>query len=46
MKKAWKVFVENRNERKRAKELDRQMDEVYRRNLMKKAFFPWRTYPF
>lgn len=20
------------------------MDEVYRRNLLKKAFFPWRTY--
>lgn len=43
MKRTWKVFIENRDERKKAKELDRKMDRVYRNNLLKKAFFPWRT---
>lgn len=43
MKRTWKIFIENRDERKKAKELDRKMDRVYRNNLLKKAFFPWRT---
>jgi hypothetical protein len=43
LKKAWKIFEENKNERQKAKELERKMDAVYRKNLLKKAFFPWRT---
>lgn len=31
-------------ERKLAKARDQRMDEIYRKNLMKKSFFPWRTY--
>lgn len=42
-KKVWKVFFDNMRERKEARELDQKMDGVYRRNLFKKAFFPWRT---
>jgi hypothetical protein len=44
MKRAWKFLEDNRNERKFARELDLKMDAVYRKNLLKKAFFPWRTY--
>ena len=43
LKKGWKLMDDNRKERKFAKELDRKMDLVYRKNLIKKAFFPWRT---
>lgn len=43
LKKTWKMFEDNRNERQHAKELDRKMDALYRKNLIKKAFFPWRT---
>lgn len=44
LKKAWKLLEDNRKERKLARELDLKMDGVYRKNLLKKAFFPWRTY--
>ena len=43
LKKVWKVFRENQAERKYQRELENQMDDIYRRNLLKKAFFPWRT---
>ena len=36
-------MLANREERKAARALDRRMDDLYRRNLVKKAFFPWRT---
>lgn len=42
-KKVWKILDDHRRERQFAKELDRKMDAVYRKNLLKKAFFPWRT---
>lgn len=44
MKKVWRQLLENKDERQQAKALDRRMDEVYRKNLLKKTFFPWRTY--
>lgn len=44
LKRAWKLVEENREERKVARELDAKMDSLYRKNLIKKAFFPWRTY--
>ena len=46
MKKVCKLLDQNRRERKEARELDRKMDELYKKNLKKKAFFPWRTYTF
>ena len=44
MKKCFKLLRDNELERKAARALDQRMDEIYRRNLMKKSFFPWRTY--
>jgi hypothetical protein len=43
LKRAWKILEDNRHDRKSARELDLKMDAVYRKNLLKKAFFPWRT---
>jgi hypothetical protein len=43
LKKAWKMLEDNRRDRQHAKALDRKMDALYRHNLVKKAFFPWRT---
>lgn len=43
LKRAWKLLEDNRSQRKLARELDHKMDAVYRKNLLKKAFFPWRT---
>ena len=43
LKKVWKVFRDNELERKYQRELEQQMDDIYKRNLFKKAFFPWRT---
>ena len=44
LKKCFKVMRDNELERKLARAKDQRMDEIYRRNLMKKSFFPWRTY--
>lgn len=43
-KKVWKLLDEHRKERQNARLLDQKMDAVYKKNLCKKAFFPWRTY--
>ena len=43
MKKVWKVFRDNQIELQQARALDKRMDNVYCHNLLKKAFFPWRT---
>ena len=43
MKKCFKIMKDYEQERKLAKAKDQRMDEIYRRNLMKKSFFPWRT---
>lgn len=44
LKKAWKLLEDNKSQRRFARELDLKMDAVYTANLLKKAFFPWRTY--
>jgi hypothetical protein len=33
---------ENKLKRKEARTLDEKMDLLYRKNLLKKSFFPWR----
>jgi hypothetical protein len=43
-KKVWKLLEQNKRERQEARELEQKMDGVYKKNLLKKAFFPWRTY--
>lgn len=43
LKKCFKIMRDNELERKLARAKDQRMDEIYRRNLMKKSFFPWRT---
>lgn len=43
MKKCFKLWKEYEKETKEGKALDHKMDQIYRRNLMKKSFFPWRT---
>lgn len=43
MKKCFKALHDYELERKAAKARDNKMDLIYRRNLMKKSFFPWRT---
>jgi hypothetical protein len=44
LKKCFKLLKDNEQERKLAKLKDAKMDAIYRRNLIKKGFFPWRTY--
>ena len=44
LKKSLKILKDYEMERKMAKARDKRMDAIYRRNLMKKSFFPWRTY--
>lgn len=44
MKKCFKIWKDYEQERKLEKAKDQRMDEIYKRNLMKKSFFPWRTY--
>lgn len=46
MKKCFKIWREYEIEKKRERALDAKMDKLYRNNLMKKSFFPWRTYSF
>ena len=43
-KKAFKILNDYKQERLIAKARDRQMDLIYQKNLLKKSFFPWRTY--
>ena len=43
MKKCFKALRENQLERKAAKAKDNRMDLIYKRNLLKKSFYPWRT---
>ena len=44
LKKSLKILKDYELERKMAKARDKRMDALYRKNLMKKSFFPWRTY--
>jgi hypothetical protein len=43
LKKSFKLLRENELNRKTARALDQRMDLLYRKNLLKKSFFPWRT---
>ncbi len=42
-KKCFKLWREYEIECKIEKTKNARMDEIYRKNLMKKSFFPWRT---
>lgn len=44
MKKCFKIWKDYQRQKKFEKLQDQRMDMIYRRNLMKKSFFPWRTY--
>lgn len=44
LRRVWKCLADNKFERQAAKLLDQRSDEIYRHNLKKKAFFPWRRY--
>ena len=44
LKKCLKILKDHERNRKRNKALERKMDLLYQRNLLKKSFFPWRTY--
>ena len=46
LKKTLRILKNYQIERQAAKIRDLKMDSVYRKNLLKKAFFPWRTYYF
>ena len=41
-KKVWDILHTNAEEGKNSRRVNREMDGVYHRNLLKKAFFPWR----
>ncbi len=43
MKKCIKIWKDYEKRKKMEKPEDRRMDNIYRQNLMKKSFFPWRT---
>ena len=43
MKKCFKIWKDYEQQKKLEKAKDRRMDEIYKKNLMKKSFFPWRT---
>ncbi len=43
MKKCFKIWKDYEKRKKMEKAEDRRMDNIYRQNLMKKSFFPWRT---
>ena len=42
LKKSFKLMRENKLKRKEERILDEKMDLLYRKNLLKKSFFPWR----
>ena len=46
LKRCLKVMRDYEARKKKARALDRKMDQIYAKNLMKKSFFPWRTYIF
>jgi hypothetical protein len=46
LKKSWKLLKDNAIEAQEKRRINKAMDEVYKRNLLKKAFFPWRTLTF
>jgi len=43
MKKAFKIWKDYQQKANLYKIQNDRMDEIYKRNLKKKSFFPWRT---
>ena len=43
MKKCFKLWKDYEREQKLSKAQDLRMDQIYKKNLLKKSFFPWRT---
>lgn len=42
LKRYWRALVEHKTSSQAERETNRRMEAVYKRSLLKKAFFPWR----